>query len=249
MPLPDLDHTQWLFATLAALCVGLSKSGFGGVGMFTVLLMARVMPAYQSTGVVLPLLICGDIFAVVAFRKHAKWAYIRKILPPAMLGVVLGFLLMPHIPVKNFRPLIGWIVLLLVLLQTLSQLRRDIFENIPHTKWFAWLMGTWTGITTMLANAAGPVMSLYLLAVGLPKYEFVGTAAWFFLTINLFKVPFSQHLGLINGNSLTFNFMLTPFVLAGIFTGRKLIKIVPQKLFEQLLLVFAAAASLNLIFS
>jgi uncharacterized membrane protein YfcA len=249
MHLPDLDRTQWLFAMLAALCVGLSKSGFSGVSMFTILLMARVMPAYQSTGVVLPLLICGDFFAVGAFRKHAKWAHIRKLLPPAMIGVVLGFLLMPLIPGKNFRPLIGWIVLLLVVIQAVGQFRRDFFEKIPHTKWFAWLMGTWTGFTTMLANAAGPVMSLYLLAVNLPKYEFVGTSAWFFLIINLFKVPFSQRLGLINAGSLAFNLMLAPLVLAGVFIGRGLIKIVPQKLFEQLLLIFAAAASLRLIFS
>ena len=249
MHLPDLNPVQWLSAVLAAVCVGLSKSGFGGVGMFTVLLMASVMPAYESTGVVLPLLICGDFFAVATFRKHAKWAHIRKLLPPAMVGVVLGFLLIPHIAKEFFRPLIGWIVLLLILVQTLRQFRHGLFENIPHTRWFAWLMGVWSGITTMIANAAGPVMSLYLLAVNLPKYELVGTSAWFFFFINLFKVPFSQHLGLIDSRSLTFNLVLVPFVLVGILGGRGLIKIVPQKLFEQLLLIFAAAASLRLIFT
>jgi len=247
MHIPELTHTQWLLAMLAALCVGLGKSGFGGVGMFTVLLMAEVKPAYESTGIVLPLLICGDIFAVSAFRKHAKWPYIWKTLPPALVGICIGYFLMPHIPKETFRPVIGWIVLLMVMLQYLRQFRPAIFQNIPHTRWFAWLMGTWSGVTTMMANAAGPVMALYLLAVNLPKYELVGTSAWFFLIINLTKVPLSSHLGLINKESLTFNLVLVPLVLAGIFLGRMLIRHVPQKLFEQILLFSAAAVSIRLI--
>ena len=109
-------------------------------------------------------------------------------------------------------------------------------------------MGTWSGITTMMANAAGPVMALYLLAVNLPQYELVGPSAWFFLIINLTKLPFSYNLGLIHKTSLTFNMALIPLVLAGILLGRLLIRHVPQKLFEQILLLSAAAASIRLIF-
>lgn len=247
MHLTSLSLTQWVLAAVAALCVGLAKGGFGGVGMFTVLIMARVMPAYESTGIVLPLLLCGDVFAVAAFRKHAQWLHIWKMLPPALAGIVLGFLLMPHIPKSVFGPVIGWIVLTMVLLQSVRQFRPHAFEKVPHTRWFAWMMGAWSGITTMMANAAGPVLALYLLAVNLPKYELVGTSAWFFFIVNLAKVPFSSRLGLINGSTLVFNLMLAPFVIAGIFSGRALIKIVPQKLFEQLLLLFAAAAALRMI--
>jgi len=247
MHLPNLTTTQWLIAMLAALCVGLAKSGFNGVGMFTVLLMAEVMPAYQSTGIVLPLLICGDVFAVAAFRKHARWSYIWKTLPPALIGICIGYYLMPKIPKQTFRPVIGWIVLFMVLLQYFRQFRPSTFENIPHTRWFAWLMGTWSGVTTMMANAAGPVMSLYLLSVNLPKYELVGTSAWFFLLMNITKLPFSWNLGLINSASLSFNLALIPLVLAGIFLGRILIRHVPQKLFEQLLLLSAGAVSLRMI--
>ncbi|MDD5261836.1 MAG: sulfite exporter TauE/SafE family protein [Methylacidiphilales bacterium] len=247
MPLTELNLNQWLLAMLAALCVGLAKSGFGGVGMFTILIMAWIMPAYESTGIVLPLLICGDIFAVAAFRKHAQWAYIWKLLPPALIGIVAGYFLMPRIPRTIFGPVIGWIVLMMVVLQSVRQFRPGLFEKVPHTRGFAWMMGTWSGVTTMMANAAGPVMALYLLAVNLPKYELVGTSAWFFFIVNVIKVPFSSHLGLINSGTLAFNLALAPFVLAGIFAGRALIQIVPQKLFEQLLLLFAAAASVRLI--
>ncbi len=249
MHLTELSLNQWLLAMLAALCVGLAKSGFGGVGMFTILIMAWVMPAYESTGIVLPLLICGDIFAVAAFRKHAQWSHIWKMLPPALIGIVAGYLLMPRIPRTIFGPVIGWIVLMMVLLQFVRQFRPGLFEHVPHTRWFAWMMGAWSGVTTMMANAAGPVMALYLLAVNLPKYELVGTSAWFFLIVNVIKVPFSFHLGLINGGTLVFNLALVPLVLAGIFSGRALIKIVPQKLFVQLLLLFAAVASVRLILS
>jgi hypothetical protein len=207
-----------------------------------------VVPPYESTGIVLPLLICGDVFAVCAFRKHAQWSYVWRTLPMAVVGVVIGYFLMPRIPKAIFGPVIGWIVLLMVLVQYLRQFRPALFEKIPHSQWFAWLIGTWSGITTMMANAAGPVITLYLLAVNLPKYELVGTSAWFFLIMNVIKVPFSLSLGLINGGSLSVNLVLAPLVMAGIFFGQALIGRVPQKLFEQILLLSAAAVSLRLIF-
>jgi uncharacterized membrane protein YfcA len=148
---------------------------------------------------------------------------------------------------RSFGPVIGWIVLAMVLLQTFRKCRPVLFERVPHTKSFAITMGIWSGITTMLANAAGPVMSLYFLAIALPKYELVGTSAWFFLIVNSFKVPFSLALGLIHGSSLLLNALLIPAIALGIFSGQRLIRVIPQQLFEALLLVFAALASLRLI--
>jgi uncharacterized membrane protein YfcA len=249
MHFPELSSSQWLLALLAALCAGVAKSGFSGVGMLTVLFMARVVPAYESTGIVLPLLICGDIFAVSAYRKHAKWSHILRILPPAFAGICTGYFFMQLIPRQIFGPVIGGIVLMMVALQYVRQFRPATFEKMPHSREFAWVMGAWSGVTTMMANAAGPVMSLYLLAVNLSKYELVGTGAWFFLIINIVKLPFSQHLGLVNKTSLTLNLALVPLVFAGILLGRILIRHVPQKIFEQILLLSAGAASLRLIFS
>jgi hypothetical protein len=247
MHLPQLTAVQWTLALIGALCLGLAKGGFSGIGLFTILLMAEVLPARESTGVVLPLLICGDVLSVFAFLPHTQWPYVRRTLPPAAAGVVLGYFLMKHIPDQVFRPLIGWIVLSMVILQALHRLRPSALQGIPHTRWFGWLMGGWSGVTTMVANAAGPVMTLYLLSVNLPKFEFVGTGAWFFLVINIFKVPFSYNLGLINQASLTFNLVLLPSVLLGVLVGRMLIGIIPQEMFELFLLFFAAAASLRLL--
>jgi len=246
--LTALTVSQWTLAVLAAFCIGLSKSGFAGLGMVTVLLMAEIMPARESTGTVLPLLICGDVLAVAVFRKHARWDYIARMLPPALVGILLGYWLMGwSIPDRAFRAVIGGIVLTLVALQYGRKLRPVLFERVPHTWGFAWLMGIWSGITTMLANAAGPIMTLYFLAVNLPKLEFVGTAATFFLIINLIKVPFSSHLGLINGTSLMFNLLLVPAVVIGIALGRVLIARTSQRIFEHIVLIFAGAAAVRLI--
>jgi uncharacterized membrane protein YfcA len=121
-----------------------------------------------------------------------------------------------------------------------------LFLSVPHTHGFAWTMGGVSGIATMLANAAGPIMALYFLAINVPKYAFVGTSATFFLIINVFKVPFSASLGLIDMGSLMFNVVLMPCVVAGTFLGRWLIGIIPQQLFETFLLIFAFLASLRM---
>ena len=244
---PDLNLHQWLIAALAAFSVGLSKSGFAGIGILPVILMAEIMPARESTGALLPMLIVGDIFAVLAFKKHAQWNHVIRLLPPAIVGVVLGWAIMGKIPTGHFRILMGLIVLLMVVLEIFRRLRPKMFEHVPHTHAFAWSMGGWAGVTTMLANAAGPVMIMYLLAVDLPKLQFVGTSAWFFLILNLSKVPFSYHLGLINMDTLTLNLIMVPIVGLGVLGGRLLIGFIPQRLFVTLVLVFAGLASIRLI--
>jgi uncharacterized membrane protein YfcA len=238
---------QWLLATIAALAAGLSKGGFVGMGLLTVLLMAEVLPARASTGAVLPLLICADILAVLAFREHARWPTIRRLLPPALVGMIVGYVLMARIADERFRVVIGWAVLLMILLQIGRRWLGVRFSEVPKARWFAWLMGIWTGINTMVANAAGPVATLYLLALNMRKFEFVGTIAWLFLIINIAKVPFSAHLGLINFESLKFNVLLLPAVAAGVFLGRSFVQRISQSVFEAFLLATAAAASLRLI--
>jgi hypothetical protein len=239
--------SQWTAVLLSALFVGLAKSGLSGFGLLPVVLMARAFPAMESTGIVLPMLICGDLVAVAFYRRHAVWSHVWRLLPPAAAGIVIGYFAMQRIPAALFKPAIGWIVLVMVLLHYRRQLRPALYEKMPHQPWFAWLLGGWAGVTTMTANAAGPVATLYLLAVGLPKFEFVGTGAWFFCIINLVKVPFSAHLGLINPGSLTLNLAAAPVVALAVLVGRKIVALLPQKLFEQLALLFSAAAAVKLI--
>jgi uncharacterized membrane protein YfcA len=146
-----------------------------------------------------------------------------------------------------YKPLIGWTVLGLAALQVLRMRRPDWLGDVPHTKTAVWSIGLTAGASTMLANAAGPVITIYCLAVGLPKFEVVGTLAWFFFIINAFKVPFSAGLGLIRGDTLLLNLALVPAVIAGVFGGRWLLQRLPQKLFNLLMIGFAAIAALRLI--
>jgi len=238
---------EWILAIVAALGVGIGKAGLSGMGMFHVLVFAFLFGARASTGVVLPLLLVGDVVAVRTFHQHARWDYVRRMLPPACLGVVVAAWFMRSLDETLYRPVIGWVTLLLAILQFARMYRPGWFGNVPHARWFAWTMGILAGTSTMLANAAGPVFAVYLIAVGLPKMEFVGTSAWFFFIVNLFKVPFSIALGLIHGHTLLVNLILAPAVLLGVLTGRWLLVRIPQRLFEHLLLVFAVLAALRLI--
>ena len=168
-------------------------------------------------------------------------------------------------PGAAFGPVIGWIVLAFVILQiwqrsvaasrSLAQLSgetttssgEDQTGGKPGRVLLRWSLGALAGVTTMLANAAGPVMTIYLLAARLAKYEFMGTSAWFYCLINLIKLPFSYSLGLINLSSLGFNLTLLPGVALGALVGQWLLKIVPQLWFERLLLASAALAAVRLI--
>ncbi len=245
--LPGFTPTQWLLAGLAAFCIGFSKSGFPGSGLVTVIIMAQLFGARESTGALLPMLICGDLFSVRVYHQHAQWRLIRRMLPPTVVGIIGGWAVMQWLPAGMCRPVIGWIVLVMAALQAARRWKPELYAGVPHSRVFAGGMGIATGVSTMLANAAGPVMGLYFLAIAVPKYELVGTSAWFFLIVNVFKVPFSAQLGLIHGMTLLFNLLLIPMIAAGIWVGRRLMPLVSQALFEALLLGFATVAAVRMI--
>lgn len=245
--MPPLTTAQWLLAAAGALGMGISKAGFPGMSLVHVVVFAFIFGARTSTGIILPMLLAADVVAVRAFRQHAQWTYIRRMLPATILGVLAGFALMGRLDETLFAPLIGTIVLGLVVLQVVRMVRPGLFADVPHSRLFAWTMGLLAGVTTMMANAAGPIFVLYALAVGLPKYELVGTGALFFFLVNLAKVPLSTALGLIGPHTLTLNLVLLPAVFTGIALGRWLTQRVSQRLFDGLLLAFAAIAALRLI--
>jgi uncharacterized protein len=241
----NLELIGWVIAAISALVVGLSKTGLVGIGIVGSIGLTLVLPAKTVTGAILPLLILGDIVAVAMFRRHANWAQLLRIFPWAALGVTVGWFMLDKLDNHAINRVVGVIVVTIVILQAI----REICEQLepPKNPMLAGLVGVVAGISTMIANAAGPIMSVYLLAMKLPKLEFIGTSSWYFLVVNLFKVPFGLNLGIINWQSLVFDLKLVPFVLLGAFLGKPILDRINQVWFERIALVFAFFSGLRLL--
>ncbi|MGD1042136.1 MAG: sulfite exporter TauE/SafE family protein [Sedimentisphaerales bacterium] len=241
----ELNLFGWVVVASCAVMVGISKTGLPGMGILFVPLMAMVIPARQSTGAVLGILILADVFAVSYYHKAAMWRHIIRLIPATLVGIVAGYFVMKVISDSQLKPIIGVIV---VVMLAVNWWRNRRGEDVPTEWWFAEVMGFFAGLTTMMANAAGPVMIVYLLAMRLPKVEFVGTSAWFFFIVNWLKVPFSVHLGLINVESIKLGFIMLPFIIIGAVLGIVALEKMPQKVFEITIQLLALVAAIKLLF-
>lgn len=246
---------QWAMLGFGAFIAGLSKGGIAGLAVLNVAIFALLLPARQSVGLVLALYLCTDIAAVTAYRRHASWPHLWRLFPAAGVGVVAGYFALGRLDDALLQKLIGAILLIFGVWELSRRFRlwqagdceidtvtTPVIAVLP-----ALLTGFAGGFTTMIANAAGPLMVLYLLATGLPKVQLVGTAAWFFLVLNAFKAPFSIHLGLLDGQTLRLIAPLVPFSVGGVLLGRALLRFIPQKTFEICALSLALVAGLHLI--
>lgn len=241
-----ISTAGWVMLAFCGVLVGLSKTALPGAGILAVPLAAMAVPAKASVGLLLPLLIFADLFAAAYYRRQAQWSCLLRLLPAALLGIAAGFVLMTRLDDRRLAPLIGIVVLGMLALKA-----RGFSSNggkPPFGRLFAYAMGFAAGITTLLANAAGPVMMLYLLSMNLDKDKFVGTSAWFFFVVNWVKVPFLQHLGLITPQSLLADVYVFPAVALGAVGGIILLRHIPQQLFEILTVVLTAAAAVKLLF-
>lgn len=240
-----LTTGKFLLLLLSSFLIGLSKTGIPGLGLLAISLSTMVLPAKASTGIILIILICGDIFAVTYYRKNAVWKHLLRLFPFAFTGIFAGYLLMDRINDNQLKPVIGIIILIMLGLNYLWKKKSNL--NIPQKWYFAAVLGLIAGITTMMANAAGPVMLIYLLAMKLDKKEFVGTGAWYFFIGNLFKVPFSAKLGLINPYSLQLNFFILPGVICGAITGIFLLRKINTRTFNLMVEILTATAAIKLL--
>jgi len=242
---------DWLLALVAAVFCGVGKSGLAGLGMLNVLIMARLIPGTASSGVVLPMLIAADVLAVCVFGpRHVDWRVIGRVLPAVLVGVIVGWRVLgwlDHQAPHTFGAVVGWMVLLMVAVQFTRQRFPDIDRALPHSRLFAAAVGLLTGLATMIANAAGPISAIYFLILGFAKKEFIATMAWLFLIVNIVKVPFSAHQGLITAETLRFNALVLPAIAAGFFLGRWAIARLPQKPFEHAVLALTILSALRLI--
>ncbi|MBB0243672.1 TSUP family transporter [Streptomyces alkaliphilus] len=244
------DPTLWGFTALviAALLVGFAKTAIGGVAAISVAIFAAVLPALESTGALLPLLLVGDLFAIHAYRRHADWGVLVRLFPSVAVGVGVGTVFMALVDDTVMRRTIGAILLVIVGVHVWQQRRRSPGESppAPHIARTT-AFGLAAGFTTMVANAGGSVMALYLLSAGFAMMGFLGTGAWFFFAVNLFKLPFSVGLGLITVDSLILNLWLAPAVVVGALIGKAVIHRMDQSLFSRLVLIFTTLSALNLL--
>ncbi len=244
----DLTLQGWIVVAICALIGGGAKTGIPGLGILAVPLMALVLPARESTGILLGILILSDLFAVVYHRHNARWPYVLRLLPAALAGIVAGYFGLQVVNDRQLKPIIGGIVLIMLCINYWRTRTGGKDVPIPTQWWFAVGLGFMAGVTTMMANAAGPIMVIYLLAMRLPKVEFVGTGAWFFFVVNWLKVPFSANLELITVESIKLNLMVLPLIAAGAVVGIFFLKRIQQKSFTAIVQILAAAAAIKLLF-
>lgn len=249
----ELTLLQWSLAILCAIMIGMGKTGVGGIGTLVVPIMAFIFGGKPSAGLVLPMLVMADVFSVAYYHRSADWKIILKILPWAFAGIIVGLIVGNHISSHQFKQLIGILVIisLVVMLWLEYRKKRTLKANkeiLPHKPWIAIPFGIMGGFSTMIGNAAGPIMSVYLLSKNMPKKTFIGTAAWFFLIVNVFKMPlqiWGWHT--ITLKTLIFNLMLLPAIATGAFLGIIIVHRIPEKGYRWFIFVATIVSALALI--
>ncbi len=230
----------------AAILLGMAKSGIKGLAVLIVTGLALVYGAKESTGILMPLLICGDILAVVYYKSHVKWVYLIKLLPWMVLGVLVGVVLGKDLPEDIFKS--GMAIIILISVIMMYYWERNKNRKIPNHWSFAALMGIMAGFTTMVGNLAGAFSNIYFLAIRLPKNEFIGTSAWLFFIINLFKVPFHVwSWGTINLTSVQISLSLIPGVVIGFGLGVFMVKKINNDKYRQLILLLTGLGGLTIL--
>lgn len=231
---------------LSGLLIGMSKTGISGVGLMVVPILANAFGGRPSVGLLLPILIFADVFAVTWYNRHAQWKYILRLLPWAVAGIITATIVGKNISDQTFNRLLAAMVIGGITILLWRDLRSDKIK-IPQSKWFAGGTGLLGGFATMIGNAAGPVMALYLLSMRLPKNSYIGTGAWFFFIVNISKVPLHVwSWKTITVDSFLLDVMMIPAIAAGAFLGIWLVRLLPEKFYRILVIVTTLLSALLL---
>lgn len=242
-----ISGPEWAIIVVCGMLMGMSKVGMPGVSLIVVPTLAFIFGAKQSTGVLLPILMMADLFGVSYYRRHADWAKVLKVLPWAIVGVLIALWVGEVVNNTQFKDLIAILVFQSIGLM-LWQDKRKNTHFFPDKWWFAASMGILGGFATMIGNVAGPVFAIYLLAMHLPKNNFIGTGAWFFLIINLSKFPLQMFVWHnISLASLTVDLVALPGIALGAVLGFKLVKRIPEKAFRSFVMVITALSAFLLL--
>lgn len=233
------------------LLVGLAKTSMGGLGLLCAVLITEIIPARESTGVLLVLLIVGDLFAIGVYRNYVDWRFLRTLIKPVFVGLIIGALFLSQATDESLKKVIGWIVLVLVFLYPISQYwqrnHSDLSSRFPQTLRVA--LGSTAGFMSMVANSGGTPMSIYLFLRRDSVLNFLANSAWFFFIVNLTKLPFTLGLGLLDIYSFIYILPALPAIALGAFAGKKVVTLIDQNLFQNLTLISAALVGIKLILS
>ena len=245
----DINIYLLLSILLAGLLTSFGKTtGLNVLGIFTVTMMSLIFPAKEAVGILLPILLMGDLIAVFFYRRTVVWRHLFSLVPWILLGVILGYFVLRFSDNDQLKILLGYLIIGLNLFQIVKDyFGSKIDQSLPSSIWFIGLMGILAGFATMIGNVAGTVMAIYLLAHRLPKNEFVGTGAWFYLFVNIIKVPFYISLGMITANSFSVNLLAIPAVAVGAFIGIKVLPRIPQQMFKWIILALGSLGAMKLI--
>jgi len=238
----EFSTTQLIIFLLVALCIGMSKTGVHGAGMIAVPLLAAVFGGQLSSGILLPMLCLADVLGVWYYHRHASWYHLKKLFPWAALGTVLGTIVGGSINDEVFKMIMAIIIVGSVVI--MIWLEREQKENIPDFWWFVALTGIAGGFTSMVGNLAGSVMAVYFLSMRLPKNEFIGTSAWFFMVINWFKIPFhgwGWHT--ITWNTFLLDLSTLPFIILGAYLGIVIVKNLKEQAYRWFIIAMTLIAA------
>ncbi|HVG16988.1 MAG TPA: sulfite exporter TauE/SafE family protein [Chitinophagaceae bacterium] len=228
--------THWALIILSAFIIGISKAGLKGIDMLNITIMAIVFGGKASTGVVLPLLCVADILAVMYYNRHMQWKHFWKLMPWMVVGVLIGVYIGKDLDEVVFRRMMAVIIVLTVFVMIILEFRKNAV--MPDNKLFAAGMGLVSGFTTMLGNLAGAFSNIYFLAMRMPKNSFIGTAAWVFLVINLFKFPFQVfYWKNITAVTLQTGLLLLPALLLGFWAGIKIVSKIEDDNYRKVVIV------------
>ncbi len=239
----NISWTYWGLAVVSAFLLGIAKGGIKGLGVIITTFFAIAFTSKASTGIVMPLLMAGDLFAVIYYHRHARWSYLWRLMPWIIGGVLIGVWYGKDLPEAEFKK--GMALLILISVGLMWLLDRAKRIQIPDNSLLAGVMGTLAGFSTMVGNLAGPFSELYFLAIRMPKEEFIGTAAWLFFLVNIFKLPFhifSWHT--IHIDSLYTDIVLLPAELLGLWAGVIMVKKIHQDHFRKAIMILTTLGSL-----
>lgn len=243
----NISWIAWSTAIVGSFLLGIAKGGIKGLGPVITTMIALVFGSKASTGILMPLLMVGDLFAVIYYNRHADWKYLWKLFPWMVIGILIGVWYGKELPEELFKRGMAILIFSSVILMWLSE--RNKGYKVPDNRFLAGIMGGLAGFATMVGNLAGPFSELYFLAVRLPKEVFIGTAAWLFFMTNIVKLPF--HIWswkTIHLQSLSIDLILLPALLAGLWAGIRLVRVIKQEQFRFIIMILTAIGAILIFF-